>query len=56
MGVNPKGALRSLERNPGTILKRTMSICKYTHVLSAQVTCIIHLKRTLENLKLSKSS
>ena len=50
MGVNPRGTLGSLERNPGTILKRTMSICKYTHVLSAWVTCIIHLKRTLENL------
>jgi len=35
MSVNPKGTLRSLEKNPGTILKRTMSICKYTHVLSA---------------------
>jgi len=54
MGVNPKETLRSLERNPGTILKRTMSICKYTHVLC--MTCIIHLKRSLDNLKLSESS
>jgi hypothetical protein len=35
MDVNSRETLRSPERNPGTILKRLMSICKYTHVLSA---------------------
>jgi hypothetical protein len=38
MGVNPRGTLRSPERNPGTILKRALEILKLSK--SSQIVVI----------------